>query len=287
MTAWTVPAGEWRDRAGRRPSVMADHPGWRLDGEGRLLRLLRSSGVVWLAVGVPASGGGHTLAFHMVDGDRGADPVVDVADPAMLDGAPGLREALLAAGPVARVRTCDLWDALVGAVFRCTTPLECARTLYRDAAVGLGAGYDTPMGREWVFPSPGQILALPEEVFDAYGLRRVRDRLRSAASVVRAMRSGWRHLSWNVLYSCLAQMPRDGPQIAGAAVADLSGDYRFVVSSDFLVRKQVHALDPGASWPENALRFSFRWQAMTGMQRSDWTLLLLAHGIRHAPNPVP
>ncbi|WP_143267991.1 hypothetical protein [Amycolatopsis alba] len=251
-------------------------------------RLVWSSESVWLVVASPSPDGGHEISLEWVAGRLDTEPRVDVIDPAVLT-ATGfrLREVLLAAGPVARARSGDLWDALVGAVFRCTIPLGCARTLYRDAAVGLGAGYDTPVGREWVFPAPAQILALPEDVFDAYGLTRVRDRLRSAASIVRGMRSGWRHLSWNVLYSCLAQMPRDGSLIAGAAVADLSGDYRFVVSSDFLIRKQVHAGDPGSSWPENALRFSFRWQAMTGIQRSDWTLLLLAHGTRHALKTVP
>lgn len=72
-----------------------------------------------------------------------------------------------------------------------------------------------------------------------------------------------------------------GPSIAGAAVADLSGDFRRVVSSDFLVRRQVHALDPTTSWPENPLYFSLQWQGLTGIRRSEWTVLTLATAVRH------
>lgn len=159
------------------------------------------------------------------------------------------------------------------------TPLEHARSLYQAAAVGLGAGYDTPVGRAWLFPTPELILAMSEDMFDAYGLAPARDRLRTAASTVRAIRSGWRTLPWNGLFTCLTQVPRLGPSIAGATVADLSGDFRRVVSSDFLVRRQVHALDPTTSWPENALSFSLRWQGLTGIRRSDWTLLTLATAV--------
>ncbi len=272
--------------ARRRPAVMADHPGWRRDGQGRLRRLLRSPDAVWLAVATPSSGGGHEIEVELVDGRPGAAPRVDVVDPATLtETGSRLREVLLARGPVTRARSSDLWDALVGAVFRCTMPAEQARGLYRDAAIGLGECYGTRLGREQLFPEPAQVLDLSDDVFDVYGLALVRDRLRTAASTVRALRSGWQRLSWDVLYTCLAQLPRDGSLIAGAAVADLSGDFRFVVSSDFLVRNRVHRLEPASSWPQDALRFSPRWQAMTGIQRSDWTLLILADPVRHATDP--
>ncbi len=272
----------WHEKLGRRPSVMADHPGWRLDDQGRLRRLLRSSDAVWLVVAAPASGGGHDLSLHQVDGDPSTEPRVDITDPATLDDDLGLREVLLAAGPVARVRTGDPWEALVGAIFRRTTPLERARTLYRDAAAGLGVGYDTSVGRERLFPAPALILELSDDVFEVYGLAPIRDRLRVAASTVRALRSGWRTLSWDGLYTSITTVPRISAPIAGPAVADLSGDFRFIVSSDFLLRHQVRALDPVTSWPENALAFSLRWQRVTGIQRADWTVLALATAARRS-----
>lgn len=102
--------------------LMADHPGWVRDKEGRLRRLLCSSGAVWLVVATPAPGGGHDIDAQLVDGEPGTGPVVDIADPALLEGESELRDALLAAGPVARVRTGDLWEALVAAIFRDATP---------------------------------------------------------------------------------------------------------------------------------------------------------------------
>ncbi|WP_037305729.1 hypothetical protein [Amycolatopsis orientalis] len=70
-----------------------------------------------------------------------------------------------------------------------------------------------------------------------------------------------------------------------SAAADVSGDLQFVVSNDFLGRNQVHRLDPGSSWPRNAVLFSQRWQAMTGIRRSDSSPLVLAAPVRDTAEP--
>ncbi|WP_409496842.1 hypothetical protein [Amycolatopsis sp. cmx-11-12] len=280
MTATMSPGSLGRDRTGRRPSVMADHPGWRLDGEGRWRRLLRGgSGAVWLAVATPRPDGGHDIGLHLVDGQPDSEPEVevDVIDPATLaNQESALSQELLAAGPVARIRAGDLWEALLGALFRCTMPLEHARTVYRDASTALGQGHDSPMGREWLFPGPTTVLELSADVFDVHGLGAVRDRLRTAAWITRALEPEWRTAPWDGLRTVLAPVPRIGSLIADAAVADLSGDFRFLAPSDFLVRRCVHALDPATSWPDDAADFGVRWQEMTGVQRSAWNVLVLA-----------
>ncbi|WP_410585832.1 hypothetical protein [Amycolatopsis sp. lyj-108] len=280
MTATEGPDGTWRDRTGRRPSVMADHPGWWLDGEGRWRRLLRGgSGAVWLAVATPLPDSGHDIDLDLVDGRPGSEPEVEVevSDPATLaNQGSALSQQLLAAGPVARIRTDGLWEALVGAILRCTMPLEHARTVYRDASKALGQGHDSAMGREWLFPGPTTVLELSADVFDVHGLGAVRDRLRTAAWITRAVEPGWRTAAWDGLRTVLAPVPRIGSLIADVAVADLSGDFRFLAPSDFLVRRCVHVLDPATFWPDDAAGFGVRWQEMTGVQRSAWTVLVLA-----------
>ncbi|WP_410646376.1 hypothetical protein [Amycolatopsis sp. cmx-4-54] len=261
---------------------MTDHPGWRLDDQGRLRRLLRSSDAVWLVIATPSRDGGHQIDLELVDGPPGTDPPVDVVGPAALaDTETGLRAVLLEAGPVARVRSGDLWDALVGAILRCTTPAERARAVYRDTAAGFGTSYDTPLGRASLFPSPQLALELSADVFEVYGVSHVRDHLRTAAWVARELESRWRTVPSDQLATVLAAVPRLGTLIAGAAVADLSGDFRCLAPGDVLVRRRVRALDPAASWPDDPQAFSTRWQEMTGVERSAWTVLVLAADARH------
>lgn len=281
----TTPAeATGRDRAGRLPSVMADHPGWWLDGEGRWRRLLRAPGAVWLAVATPHPGGGREIVLELVEGRPATEPEVDIVDPAALpDTGSGLRAALLAAGPVARIRTSDLWEALVGAILRCTTAPERARELYGKASRGLGHGHDTAFGRDWRFPTPAVVVQLAPDVFDSYGLGEVRDRLRTAAWVVRAIKAGWHSVPWDSLAVILAPVPRLGSAITGAAIADLSGDFRFLPADDVLVISRVRAMDPAGSWPEAAAAFGTRWLAMVGTERSAWTVLALAVDTRPWP----
>ncbi|QXV57465.1 hypothetical protein CVV72_10990 [Amycolatopsis sp. TNS106] len=255
---------------------MVEHPGWWLDGTGCWRRLLLSPGAVWLAVATPRPDGGHEVALDLIEGEPGNEPDVDVVDPAELTThGSRLGEELLAAGPVARIRTGELWEALVGAIFRCTMPLERARTVYRNAAKALGMGHDTPVGRDWVFPGPSMVLELEADVFDVCGLGEIRDRLRTAAWVARVLESRRLTVPWYQLATVLAPVPGIGALIAGAAVADLSGDFRLLPPTDFLVRRRVRALDPSA-WPEGVVDFGARWQAMTGTERSTWTVLVLA-----------
>ncbi|RSM80513.1 hypothetical protein DL991_10360 [Amycolatopsis sp. WAC 01375] len=232
---------------------------------------------MWLAVAAPRPDGGHDIALDLVAGRPGSEPEVDVIDPAILvNQGSTLSQKLLAAGPVARVRAGDLWEALLGAIFRCTMPLEDARTVYRDTSKALGRGYDSPLGREWLFPGPATVLELSADVLEVHGLGVVRDRLRTAAWIIRALEPEWWTVPWDGLRTVLAPVSRIGSLVADAAVADLSGDFRFLSPSDFLVRKCVHALDPATSWPDDAADFGVRWQEMTGIQRSAWTKLVLA-----------
>ncbi|UUV32252.1 hypothetical protein NQK81_02025 [Amycolatopsis roodepoortensis] len=261
---------------------MADHPGWRLDDQGCLRRLMCSSDAVWLVTATPLRDGAHQIDLELVDGPPDTDPRVDVVDPAALaDSGTGLHDILLEAGPVARVRSSDLWDALVGATLRCTMPPERARAVYRDNAAGFGTSYDTPLGRASLFPSPQVILELSADVIEVSGLGHVRGHLRTAAWVARELESRWRTVPCEKFATILGHVPRLGSLIAGAAVADLSSDFRCLEPGDVLVRRRVRALDPAASWPDDPRAFGTRWQQMTGTERSAWTVLVLAADARH------
>lgn len=75
---------------------------------------------------------------------------------------------------------------------------------------------------------------------------------------------------------------RIGPWTAGATVADVANDFSLYPFADLAVRTWAGTLAPSVSWPETEREFGRIWQAMAGAQLSEWTLLTLAWGVRHA-----
>jgi len=183
-------------------------------------------------------------------------------------GAPTVRDPL----PVAVVSGEPCTSALTPAQVRQVLGVEVRGTIDREE----------PRGPTWAFPGPALVLELPPDVFDVNGLREVRDRLRTVAWVARELESRWRTVPWKGLATLLAHVRRIRSLIGDAAIADLSGDFRVLATSDVLVKKHVHTLDPTTAWPHDAQDFSARWQAMTGIERSAWTALVLAAGAQHS-----
>ena len=146
--------------------TLCEHPAWN---NGR--RLVRTANGVSLA---SATAAGIELSMP--------GPALDVYDPADLsDRAPEpMRRGLKASGPVARLRTPDLWDAIATAIIRQVIRANQARLMYQRFT----STYGEPAEAGHVFPSPEVVLALADEAFTGLGMAFKRDPLRAAAQAV-------------------------------------------------------------------------------------------------------
>lgn len=196
--------------------TLCEHPAWN---NGR--RLVRTANGVSLA---SASAAGIELSKP--------GPVIDIYEPAELsDRVPELlRRRLEYRGRVARMRTPDLWEAIATAIIRQVIRADQARLMYQRFTSAYGEIAE--VGR--VFPAPELVLALDDEVFTELGMAFKRDPLRAAAQAVLDHGEEWEQLPPADLVTELQAVPRIGPWTAGAATADLTGDF---------------SLYPTATWP--------------------------------------
>ncbi|MFB9687282.1 hypothetical protein [Amycolatopsis plumensis] len=265
-----------------QPIMMLDHPGWLRGDDGHARRVLRSAGSVWSVICAPAADRGQLVDVVRLAGDTDVAPVVDVIDPRTLMGDPLVCDPLRADGPVARVRTPDVWEALGTAVARQVIKAATARENYRRFCETYGERYDTAVGPAWLFPSPETVLALSDDEFKAARMKFFRDGLRSAAEASLKAADDWAGMAGEQLAAALQSVRRIGPWTAGAAVADVTNDYSLYPFADLAVRTWARKLAPSVDWPKPEPEFGRLWQAMAGAQLSEWTLLTLAWGVRHA-----
>ncbi|MFB9929214.1 hypothetical protein ACFORO_22910 [Amycolatopsis halotolerans] len=265
-----------------QPIMMLDHPGWLRDDAGRARRVLRSAGSVWSVICTPVPVGGHRIDAVKLAGDTDVAPVVDTIDPRTLVGDAVMCDPLRADGPVARVRTSDVWEALGTAVTRQVIKAAHARENYRRFCETYGERYDTAAGPAWLFPSPEKVLALSDAEFDVLRMKFFRRGLRAAAEASLKAADDWAGLTGEQLVAAVQSVRRIGPWTAGATAADVTNDYSLYPFADLAVRTWAGKLAPSVSWPKPEPEFGRLWQAMAGAQLSEWTLLTLAWGVRHA-----
>ncbi|WP_433270781.1 hypothetical protein ACQPZF_10785 [Actinosynnema sp. CS-041913] len=259
-------------------SVMADHPSWLSDGDV-VYRAVRSGRSIWVLSG--AQGSVRQADAELVSG-VGDEPVVDVVDPATLDGPGDMVEVLRAAGPVARWRNPDLWDALATSIVRQVIRAGQARRLYRAFCRAHGDEVTTRHGSTWLFPTPEVVLDLADVEFESLGLAFKRRPLKAAAEAVVEFGPKWAELEPAALVDELQNVPRIGPWTAGATVADLTNDYALYPYADLAVRTWAKRLAPQRTWPDTEPEFARLWSRLAGSRLSDWTSLTLAWGVRHA-----
>jgi DNA-3-methyladenine glycosylase II len=207
---------------------------------------------------------------------------VDVIDPAALAGPTAMVASLCTAGMVARWRNPDLWDALATAIVRQVIRAGQARKLYRGFSLAYGESVGTPLGRASLVPTPETVLSLPDAEFARLGMAFKARPLRAAAEACLEFGAKWAELDPAALITEVQNVPRIGPWTAGATVADLTNDYTLYPFADLAVRTWAKCLAPQRCWPATEPEFAQVWARLAGDQLSDWTLLTLAWGVRHA-----
>jgi DNA-3-methyladenine glycosylase II len=133
-----------------------------------------------------------------------------------------------------------------------------------------------------LFPSPEAVLALSDDEFDVLCMKFFRGGLRSAAGASLKAAADWTGMTGEQLVAAAPGVRRIGPWTAGATLADVTNDYSLYPFADLAVRTWAGKLAPSVSWPKSESEFGRLWQAMAGAQLSEWTLLTLALGVRHA-----
>lgn len=260
---------------------MIDHPSWLSAVGGTAYRAVRSGSSVWALSCTPAGSGGYRTAAHRVTGAHDA-PVVDVIDPVTVTGPKAMVTRWQELGTVARWRNPDLWDALATSIVRQVIRAGQARKLYRAFCQSHGEPITTPLGQAWLFPIPETVLTLPDAEFTRLGMAFKLRPLRAAAEACLEFGAKWGELDPTTLVGEVQNVPRIGPWTAGATIADLTNNYALYPFADLAVRTWAKHLAPQRSWPETEPEFARVWAGLAGDQLSDWTLLTLAWGVRHA-----
>jgi DNA-3-methyladenine glycosylase II len=263
--------------------MMLDHPAWLLGDDGRARRAFRSLDAIWSVVCTPGPAGrGHVIEVVRLAGGSDVAPVVDTIDPATLTGDTVVCGPLRDDGQVGRVRNPDIWEALGTSVIRQVIRAEQARKLYRRFCETYGERHDTVAGPAWLFPTTETVLTLSDGEFADLGMKFFRVALRNSAEAFVKTGDYWATLPPAELVRAVQEPRRIGPWTAGATVADVTNDYSLYPFADLAVRTWAGKLTPSMSWPETEREFGRTWRAMAGTQLSEWTLLTLAWGVRHA-----
>lgn len=261
--------------------VMVDHPAWVMAEDGTMYRAVRSGESVWSATCTPPRRQRRRVRLTRLTG-TGPTPLLDVCDPADLASLHPAATALSQAGPIARLRNPDLWDALGTSIIRQVIRAGQARKLYLSFCEAYGRPAVTSAGQVWLFPKPDVVVSLSDDQFARLGMAFKAPPLRAAADAFLQYGQKWSELDVTQLVTDVQMVPRIGPWTAGATAADFSNDFSLYPFADLAVRTWAARLVPGLSWPETEPAFAQAWQALAGPQLSAWTLLTLAYGGHHA-----
>lgn len=260
--------------------VICDHPGWDITSTPR--RALYTGHGIWTTTAATA------LTLTPVGEVQGPTPVVDTYFPDDLGPQvpQKLRQALDAQGPVQRLRTPDLWEALATAIIRQVIRADQARKMF--ARFCLAHGTQLP-GFPAVFPRPHTVLALHETAFTELGMAFKRRPLIAAAEAYLEFGHKWIGLPPEDLRVEVQAVPRIGPWTAGAAVADITNDFSLYPYGDLAVRTWATRVAPDIDWPTDEATFAAWWRsfAQTSRQLSTLTVLTLALGGSRGQDPTP
>ncbi|MFD0555635.1 hypothetical protein FB566_0847 [Stackebrandtia endophytica] len=232
----------------------------------------------WVAVAAD----GRLELTCLDDGDESEDgpPPVDLYRlPADVELPPELVTALGGLGTVARLRTTDIWEAIVVGVCQMITvaaPWDTYKRLCQawGEAVPLST---SPLYR--MAPDPVGILDQTWRTLPATGLGQAAPVLHSAAEAYLTHGDTWHAAEPADLITDL-QTHIDGldTDTARLIIVDITGDFEFYPVHTLDFRAWAHRAAPHALWPPRPTGFAHHWRTRTGKHRSAITALLVAWG---------
>lgn len=255
--------------------LFCDHPGWNPSGA----RAVRTPHGPLVLVADSVDTGDPGILYDGVALDRYSPADLGETVPAHL------RTALADQGPVSRLRTPDLWEAVATAIIRQVIRADQARLMYRRFTTTLGEAIGN--GRAHVFPTPETVLTVTDAQFHHLGMAFKGRPLRAAAEAYAQVGTKWNDLPAADLVEELQTVPRIGPWTAGAAVADHTGDFSHYPYGDMAVRKYARQAAPSLDLPDSEADFATRWRGYAGSpgELSALTVLTLALGGHRGRTP--
>jgi len=262
-------------------TIMCDHPAWTTTTHG-VTRVMRSGASTWL---IASDSLLSDVGMTVVDGPGGgpAPEFLHVDQPTLVESSLG--PALAPLVPLLRVRNSCLWDAIGNAILGKIVTADQARVMYRRFCTAFGRPVEALYGYEYLFPDPECVSRMPVTEFGELKMSFTRVPLRAAATAYLEHGTAWSQLDPVAMVTALRSVPGIGPWIAGAAVADFSGDFSVYPYPDRQLRTCLRRAAPGADWPVSVAQFRTRWHAMAGDNVSGvsgLTQLVLAWGETHS-----
>lgn len=239
--------------------VMMDHPGWE-------------NGTRTLTTG-------QQELVVSVDGLHQTHLPVDTYDPQTLGSRtpPQLLRQFARIGPVTRLRTPNLWEALASAIIRQVIRADQARSMYQRFSTAHGRPVSEDSS---TFPDVQTVLDLPDEAFKRLGMKFKAPVLRATAHAFCEYGAKWQEMAPEALIAEVQTVPRIGPWTAGTAVSDFTGDFSLYPYGDMAVRKWASVAAPDIDWPTSEAGFAAWWRSftLTPAELSTLTVLTLALG---------
>lgn len=254
--------------------LTTDHPAWIETGSGDRARAVRTPSGLWVLTW--DRDGLHT---RCVEGTEDVKPRFVSTHPDRLPSSvPGrLRAEADRLGVSQRLANPWLWDAITTAVLRQVVRAGQARKLYRQWCKAHGTTVEGPSGELATAPTPGQVLALADEQFDAIGAKFHRSALQAAAEHYETHAADWIGLEAPELAAALTAIPRIGPWTAAAAATDFTGDFSVYPHDDLAVRTWAAQIAPDYPWPDKKDKaFGPLWTGWAGPDRTALHTLTLS-----------
>ncbi|MFI9509064.1 hypothetical protein [Nocardia sp. NPDC052566] len=260
--------------------LLLDHPAWFTTSDGRAHRVVGdTTGGMSLITGHQLPSG--LFICQQPIGDRAAPAIDSYFDPGELVGPLALAAPLRALGPVTRMANPLLWDALGTAVLANFIARKNWAGLHRRLCRVVGRCVQTTVGSVWVFPTPQALLGIGDDRVADVALRVKTPALQLIAEAYLAHGAQWNTVmatggnADTLVEAITVQVPQLDRATIARAVADHSNDFS-VYPTDHLLRAAMCQLSTRRTWPVDDTEFRAEWHAVTGDQRSLWTVLTLA-----------
>jgi len=263
--------------------LLTDHPGWTLQPNGSVGRLLITpTGTRY------AKWSGKAVKFTALDlaATTSAIPQVESTEYAELpsDLPEQVTRSLSRSSTVLRLRNPDLWDAITSQLLRQTMRAPHPHAAYRNWAITHGRRYPTPDGLVFAIPRPEYVSdLLPSHGRPASGAETVLRYLAQAATAYRQHHTQWQGMGAHELANALRELAGFGARSAARAAADFTGDFSVYTPSDPALRVWA----AGNLLPTSEREFTALWQTWTPTlrQRHALAVFVLALNNRAANSP--